>query len=84
MLMTETNTHSMERRIRVSFKASQQGYRFGLPGERKPKLARYRRIQTYFEHGQWWVTDLDTGAQWSVCDATRGFVFEQVTTGDED
>jgi hypothetical protein len=45
------------------------------------------RFQCDFEHGQWWVTDLDTGAQWSVCDAegpgsTDGFDFEQVTEGD--
>lgn len=45
-------------------------------------------IATHFEHGQWWVEDLTTGAQWSVVDATGGasvdgFDFEQVTEGDE-
>jgi hypothetical protein len=84
MLMTETNTRSVERKIRAAFRNSQQGYRFGLHGESRPKMARHRRIQTDFEHGQWWVIDLDTGAQWSVCDATPGpFCFEQVTQGEE-
>lgn len=44
-------------------------------------------IQTDFEHGQWWVTQLTTGAQWSVFDTVcvRGcedLGFEQVTKGD--
>lgn len=43
-------------------------------------------LQADYEHGQWWVTHLPTGAQWSACDAeTRdvvcGFIFEQVTIG---
>jgi hypothetical protein len=42
-----------------------------------------------FEHGQWWVTDLETGAQWAVVDAeggrsVDGFDFERVTQGDEE
>jgi hypothetical protein len=46
-----------------------------------------RKMQLDFEHGQWWVTDKRTGAQWSVCDAegpgsVDGFSFEQVTQGD--
>lgn len=65
MLKTETNSPSVERKIRSAFRHSQQGYRFGMMGESRPKMARYRRIQTNFEHGQWWVTDIDTGAQWS-------------------
>ncbi len=28
-----------------------------------------RELQVDFEHGQWWVTRLGTGAQWAVCDA---------------
>ena len=48
----------------------------------------YRR---HFEHGQWWITDLDTGDQWAVNDAEGseangvfdGFCFEQVTKGDD-
>lgn len=49
---------------------------------------RRRRLQTNFEHGQWWITDQQTGAQWSVVDATgpgsdNGFSFEQVSPEDE-
>jgi len=48
-------------------------------------------LQTDFEHGQWWVTNLITGAQWSVCDAEGteangvfdGFCFEQVSQGEQ-
>ena len=84
MLNTERNTPTMEKRIRTSFRKSQQGYRFGMDGERQPKLARHRKFTCDFEHGQWWVSDLDTGAQWSVCDSGNGFCFEQVTQGEED
>lgn len=44
------------------------------------------RIQPDFEHGQWWITDLDSGAQWSVndCSGPQAFTFEQVTQGDAD
>jgi len=71
MLLTETNTRAVERRIRKAAHA-----RFGR-----------RRIQTDFEHGQWWITILDTGAQYSVEDAESGSAidgidFEQVTEGD--
>ena len=46
------------------------------------------RLQADFEHGQWWITAIDTGAQWSVCDAegkcaVDGFCFEQVSYGEE-
>ncbi len=46
-------------------------------------------LQVDFEHGQFWVTNVSTGAQFSVCDAVGGdavdgFTFEQVTEGDED
>ena len=85
MLKTETNTHSMERRIRSVFRNSEQGYRFGLHGESRLKLARHRRVSADFEHGQWWITDLDTGSQWSVCDCEPGgFCFEQVSQGDDE
>lgn len=72
-LMTETNTPAMEQRVL--------------------RAARYtlkrKRLQADFEHGQWWVTDLDTGAQWSVVDCqTQGGVnylgFERVSQGDEE
>lgn len=74
MLNTETNTRTMERRIMRAARA-----RFGR-----------RRLQADYEHGQWWITDLRSGAQWSVCDSSgpepttvNGFSFEQVTRGDE-
>lgn len=49
---------------------------------------RDRRIQIDLEHGQWWVTRLDDGAQWSVVEASGpgswdGFAFELVTQGDD-
>jgi hypothetical protein len=52
-----------------------------------PEIGR-RRLAADFEHGQWWVTDLDSGAQWSVCDASGGvavdgFSFERVTEGED-
>ena len=47
------------------------------------------RLQADFEHGQWYVTDVDSGAQWSVNDAEDKngkffFFFEQITEGDEE
>jgi hypothetical protein len=47
------------------------------------------RPQADFEHGQWWITDLESGAQWSVVDATGGrsvdgFDFEPVTEARHD
>lgn len=71
MLNTETNTPTMERRILRAARAH----------------LGHRRLEADFEHGQWWITDCRTGAQWSVCDATgpgstEGFDFEQVTEGD--
>jgi len=56
-LKTEQNTLSMGRRVRSA--AFDRG--LGHIGE----------LQTDFEHGQWWVTNRRTGAQWSVCDAER-------------
>lgn len=46
-------------------------------------------LQADYEHGQWWITHLITGAQWSACDAVAadavdGFIFEQVTEGTQD
>ena len=68
-LKCETDTSEMEERI--AWAASEA---LGLA-----------RFQVDFEHGQWWVTDLDTGAQWSVVDeepGTDGFGFEQVSRGE--
>ncbi len=56
------------------------------------RAARYKlgkgRYQADYEHGQWWVTELGTGAQWSVvtCQTTGGddyLDFEQVSRGDD-
>lgn len=68
-LQCETNTSTVEKRIRRHF-ATWAGIRS-------------RDFQTDFEHGQWWVTVLRTGAQWSVCDAEPGpFCYEQVSRGE--
>ena len=47
------------------------------------------KLQADYEHGQWWITDRDTGTQWSVVDAEgpgthNGFDFEMVTPPDEE
>jgi hypothetical protein len=73
MLKTETNTAEMEDRILGAFR------------KRRPVCD----VQLDFEHGQWWVTALGTGTQWSVVDAeggasVDGFDFEIVTEGDTD
>jgi LmbE family N-acetylglucosaminyl deacetylase len=70
-LKTETDTPAMRRRV---LRAARE-----LLGRRKPFVAD-------FEHGQWWISNLDTGAQWSAQDAegprtALGFSFEQVTFG---
>lgn len=67
MLMTETNTRAMHRRVMRAAK-------FRLGGG---------RYQADFEHGQWWVTRLGDGAQWSVVDCQKDGAnyldFEQVS-----
>lgn len=73
-LLREINTPAMEKRV---LKAAR--WRLGA--------SRNLRYQADFEHGQWWVTELGTGAQWSVVDCqTAGGVdyldFEQVSQGD--
>ncbi len=71
--MTETNTPEMEGRICRAARSH------------KPKLARnLLDLQTDFEHGQWWITNRATGAQWAVCDTDTGFDFEMVTCGDDE
>jgi hypothetical protein len=76
MLNTETNTSKMLTRIKSAFQASNL----------YDTLALY---QYDFEHGQWWITELGTGRQWSVVDAIGGqsiygFDFELVSAGDGD
>ena len=46
-------------------------------------------INSHFEHGQWWVTDVESGAAWAVHDAqdeigNEYFDFEQISEGDFD
>lgn len=51
--------------------------------EARRLLGRRRRLQADYEHAQWWVTDLATGAQWSVSDSEPGpFCFEPVAQGE--
>lgn len=74
-LKTETNTSTMRARIMRAFRAH-----FNLGQQHGPAC--------HFEHGQWWVVNTITGAQWSVVDAegpgsTDGFDFEQVAEGSE-
>lgn len=71
-LKTETDTKSMEKRVLAMAR----------------KKLRVRKLSAFFEHGQWWITNLGTGAQYSVVDAEGpgtidGFDLEQVTEGDE-
>jgi hypothetical protein len=73
-LKTETNTPAMEKKVAAAFRES------------KHAVSKY---STDFEHGQWWVTAMDSGRQWSVVDAegpgsVHGFDFEVVTEGDSD
>lgn len=72
MLKTEQNTQAMHKRVR-----SAASKHFGR-----------KRFSADFEHGQWWITILGSGAQYSVVDAdgpgtVDGFDFEQVTEGEE-
>lgn len=77
-LRTETNTLTVARQVITAARA-----KLG-----KNEDGRKRRLQVDFEHGQWWVTDLRTGTQWSVvdCENAQGFYFgfEKVTEGIED
>lgn len=71
-LRTEINSPRIERDIREVWIDSREGGEHGA-------------VQLDFEHGQWWVTCLACGAQYSVCDAAPGdFCFEQISIGDEE
>lgn len=77
MLNCERNSNRMKRRVRSAARAA--------------GIINTRNGSTFFEHGQWWVENIKTGAQWSVCDSEgaegihtfKGFCFEQVTRGEE-
>ena len=72
MLKTERNTPTMGARVKRAFRkfALQHGRPLGrtvtVAGG---SIVTRPRYNSDFEHGQWWITDLDTGAEWSVCDA---------------
>jgi hypothetical protein len=97
MLKTERNTPTMGARV---LRAFQKWARANGRSTRRTVTVAGGRIETRarynadFEHGQWWITDLDTGDQWAVNDAEGseangengvfdGFCFEQVTKGDD-
>jgi predicted cupin superfamily sugar epimerase len=74
-LLSEMNTPAIERRVRRAARV-----RLALAPA---------AIQTDFEHGQWWVTVLSTGAQYSVvdCQTAAGvdyLDFEQVSRGEDE
>ncbi len=69
MLLTEKNTTTVDRRIRRDFASGDLG-------------RVHRKIETTFEHGQWWVSCRNCSCQFSVCDTNGPFDFEQVSGGD--
>jgi len=74
MLKSETNTPRMEKLIGDAFDI------------KFPHLKGDCNVD--FEHGQWWVHHIFSGAAWSVVDAEGpgsiyGFDFEQVSEGDD-
>lgn len=74
VLLTEQNTPKVERMI---YRALTDAFK----GSWKYKRSEWR---AFFEHGQWWIENSRTGAQYSVCDASPDtFVFEQVTQGEK-
>lgn len=71
-LNCEKHTEAMRKRILAAFHA-----RYGV-----------RKVKAIYEHGQWWIDQPGTGAQWAAVDATgpnsvQGFSFERVSIGDE-
>ena len=91
MLKTERNTPTMGARVLRAFRkfALQHGRPLGrtvtVAGG---SIVTRPRYNSDFEHGQWWITDKRSGAQWSVNDASvegrEGFSFEMVTPPEED
>ncbi len=76
MLMCETNTQAIEKKV---LKAAKENFKHYQIEDNK--------IFTIFEHGQWWVRFFDeleeTDRTFSVCDAegygiVGGFSFEEV------
>lgn len=74
MLKTETNTSEMKNRVLSAAKD-----RFS--GNNEEEGFPYFSPSVFYEHGQWWVENIETGEFWSVVDAeggpsTDGFDFE--------
>lgn len=65
MLKTEKNTPQMRDRVlaaareRFSGNDEEEGFPFFPPS-------------VFYEHGQWWVENIETGEVWSVVDAVGG------------
>lgn len=77
VLKTERNTQAMQARVLRAFRRWYGTPILGI------------HPQADFEHGQWWITNVLSGRQWSVVDAeggraVDGFDFEMVTNGDDD
>lgn len=72
MVKAERNTKTMEKRVLAMAR----------------KMLGTRNVSAFFEHGQWWVVNVKTGAQYSVVDAEGpntidGFDLDQISDGDE-
>ena len=72
MLITEINTKATEKHV---LKAARV-------------ILKKRNLSAFYEHGQWWVEHLPSGAQWAVEDSegpgtAYGLCLEQVTEGEE-
>ena len=75
-LRCETNTPDVESAILAAFIASDDA---------ASRDATDKDVSADFEHGQWFVTHLPSGAQWSVSDLNDDdFCFEQVSQGTEE
>jgi hypothetical protein len=79
-LKSEQENPVMERLVRSAFKAWYLNTR-GIHST-------FIEVDTYFEHGHWWVTITPTGATFSVVDAeggdsVNGFGFELVVSEEE-
>jgi hypothetical protein len=74
-LKSETNTQAIEQEIMAAAITKLQPL--------------HHHLNVDFEHGQWWVTCLDCGAQWATVDCQAGengpeyFDFEEASEGDE-
>lgn len=90
MLRCATNTPEVEEEIRKAFEVfnthGEVEIFFEFPlvvsSSGNPSQAVHVNVQFDFEHGQWHVTCLPCGRQWSVNDTESGFSFEEISHGD--